>query len=218
MSETITSILPIMAGDEYRVTSPFGWRADPVTGLGNGQHKGIDLVLWRGWSALSEIRAAWDGKVTAARDGIEGFSTRASTGNYVVIDHGDGCVTRYFHLRNGSVAVARGESVTAGQAIGYMGSTGYSTGAHLHFQLELYGVPVDPLPFILGESALENAGGGGDDDGNTPEEWSADAVQWAQENGILYGDENGNLRLRDVCTREMMLTFLYRALGGGNQI
>lgn len=50
---------------------------------------------------------------------------------------------------------------------------------------------------------------------NTPSDWAADAVQWAVDNGIMYGDENGNYRLRDACTREMMLVFLYRALGGG---
>ena len=59
MAENIKGVLPVLRdGEEYRVTSPFGYRADPVTGLGNGQHKGIDLTLWKGWSALSIGRAS----------------------------------------------------------------------------------------------------------------------------------------------------------------
>ncbi len=219
MSENITSKIPILRdGDTYRVTSPFGYRADPITGLGNGQHKGIDLVLWKGWSALSSIGAAWDGVVTDIRDGVEGFDTVRSAGNRVTIDHGDGVVTKYYHLRNGSVCVSVGDHVTAGQQIGCMGSTGYSTGAHLHFQLEIFGEPTDPLPYLLGE-VPDNPAGDGEEMDNTPADWAADAVQWAEENGILYGDENGNYRLRDSCTREMMLVFLHRTVqwmqGGG---
>lgn len=219
MAEIIKSTLPILTdGGEYKVTSPFGWRPDPVTGLGNGQHKGIDLTLWKGWSALSSIGAAWDGVVTDVRDGVDGFDTVLSDGNRVTIDHGDGVVTKYYHLKNKSICVAVGDRVSAGQKIGYMGSTGYSTGAHLHFQLEIFGEPVDPLPYITGEVA-DDAAGGGDEMDNTPADWAAEAVQWAQENGILYGDENENLRLHENCTREMMLVFLHRAVqwmqGGG---
>lgn len=220
----IQSILPILGGgDTYRVTSPFGWRVDPVTGEGNGQHKGIDLVLWVGYSTVAPICAAWDGVVTFVRNSVNGFSKTQSAGNYVIIDHGDGVVTKYYHLGKGTVAVKCGETVTAGQQIGYMGSTGYSTGAHLHFQLEINGVPVDPYPFITGEvpDAADPSDGAGDGSNdieaemdNTPSEWAAEAVQWAVDNGIMYGDENGNYKLRDACTREMMLVFLYRALGG----
>lgn len=218
MAEIIKSTLPILTdGGEYKVTSPFGWRPDPVTGLGNGQHKGIDLTLWKGWSALSSIGAAWDGVVTDVRDGVDGFDTVLSAGNRVTIDHGDGVVTKYYHLKNKSICVAVGDRVSAGQKIGYMGSTGYSTGAHLHFQLEIFGEPVDPLPYLIGE--VPDAMGGGEEMDNTPADWAAEAVQWAQENGILYGDENGNLRLHENCTREMMLVFLHRAVqwmrGGG---
>lgn len=210
MAEIIKSTLPVLTGgEEYKVTSPFGWRADPVTGLGNGQHKGIDLTLWKGWSALSAIGSAWDGVVTDVRDGVDGFDTVLSAGNRVTIDHGDGVVTKYYHLKNKSICVSVGDRVTAGQQIGYMGSTGYSTGAHLHFQLEIFGEPVDPLPYLIGE--VPEAIGGGEEMDNTPADWAAEAVQWAQKNGILYGDENGNLRLHENCTREMMLVFLWRA-------
>ena len=212
---TILSVLPVLTeGTTYRVTSPFGYRTDPVTGEGGQGHKGIDLTLWRGYSALSAIGAAWDGTVTDVRDGVEGFDTVRSAGNRVTIDHGDGVVTKYYHLANGSIPVQVGDSVTAGQVIGQMGSTGYSTGAHLHFQLEIYGEPVDPQPFLLGEEDIPEESGAEMD--NIPAEWAEDAVAWAVENGILYGDENGNYRLHENCTREMMLVFLHRAVGGGS--
>ena len=135
MAEIIKSTLPVLTGgEEYKVTSPFGWRADPVTGLGNGQHKGIDLTLWKGWSALSGIGAAWDGVVTDVRDGVDGFDTVRSAGNRVTIDHGNGVVTKYYHMKNGSICVSVGDRVTAGQEIGYMGSTGYSTGAAIRLK------------------------------------------------------------------------------------
>lgn len=210
----IISTLPILTdGNTLHVTSPFGYRADPITGQGNGAHKGIDVTLWRGYSSLSEIGAAWDGTVVDVRDGVEGFDKIRSAGNRVTIDHGDGLVTKYYHMQNGSITVQIGDTVTAGQVIGYMGSTGYSTGAHLHFQLELDGEPIDPLPFLLGEDGVEDDSAAVDEMDNTPAEWAEDAVTWAANNGILYGDENGNYRLHENCTREMMLVFLYRAVG-----
>ena len=212
----ILSVLPVLTeGTTLRVTSPFGYRADPVTGEEGQGHKGIDLTLWRGYSALSGIGAAWDGTVTDVRDGVEGFDTVRSAGNRVTVDHGDGVVTKYYHLENGSIPVQIGDAVTAGQLIGRMGSTGYSTGAHLHFQLEIYGEVVDPLPFLLGEEDIPEEIPTEEMD-NVPAEWAEDAVSWAVENGILYGDENGNYRLHESCTREMMLVFLHRAVGGGS--
>ena len=213
---TILSVLPVLTeGTTYRVTSPFGYRTDPVTGEGGQGHKGIDLTLWRGYSALSAIGAAWDGTVTDVRDGVEGFDTVRSAGNRVTIDHGDGVVTKYYHLANGSIPVQVGASVAAGQVIGQIGSTGYSTGAHLPFQVEIYGEVVDPLPFLLGEEDIPEEIPTEEMD-NVPAEWAEEAVSWAVENGILYGDENGNYRLHESCTREMMLVFLHRAVGGGS--
>lgn len=198
---TIQSTLPILTdGNTYQVTSPFGVRTDPVTGSRGVRHDGIDLVLWRGWGALSQVGAAWDGIVkTVSYDG--------SRGNYVVIDHGGGVETHYYHLASGTVCVALGDHVSAGQEIGQMGSTGASTGAHLHFQLEIHGEPVDPLPYIGGEEFRETEE---TEIENKPAEWAAEAVSWAVDNGILYGDENGNLMLPQPCTREQMVTFLHR--------
>lgn len=214
--EVITSILPILEeGIQYRITSPFGMREDPFGVSAPSMHYGVDMTLWCGWAALAWVCAAWDGKVIRS-------DYDASRGNYVIIDHGEGLRTVYMHLADNTVKAAAGERVTAGQRLGYMGATGGVTGAHLHFQMEMDGVPIDPMPYITGE--VPEADGEGASDvvsgeesvlDNTPADWAREAVQWAAENGILYGDENGNYRLHEPCTREMMLVFLHRAMGGG---
>ncbi len=201
----IQSILPILTdGSEYKVTSPFGYRADPFTGK-ETPHRGVDLVLWQGYGMTSPVGAAWDGVVLKTD-----FDN--SRGHYVVIDHGEGITTEYYHLVGDSIHVYAGETVTAGQKIGYMGRTGSATGAHLHFQMEMGGVAVDPLPYVTGEEMLF---GTGDDTGeeldNVPAEWAEEAVRWAQDNGILYGDDRGNLHLHEPVTCERMLVFLHRA-------
>lgn len=193
---------------EMLVTSDFGWRIDPVTNQGNNQHKGIDLVLWLGYSSLATICAFADGVVIEAIDGIEGFDAVNQRGNYVTIDHGNGWVTKYYHLADGTLKVKVGDKVKARQPIGYMGSTGYSTGAHLHFQMELDGTPKDPKPYLTGEKKLVTEDSAKD---NEPAEWAREAVEWAKANGIIFGNENGDLMLHEPCTREMMLVFLYRA-------
>lgn len=187
----ITTVLPIMDGDKLLVTSPFGMR-------GGVPHRGIDLTLWRGWSALSYIHAAADGEVV-----YTGYDS--SRGYWIKLDHGSGVTTQYYHLIKGSITVERGQTVKAGVVIGNMGSTGNSTGAHLHFQVEVNDVPVDPLPYLLGGAPLIVQAAA---ESNTA--WSDEAVAWAQANGIIYGDGNGNLMLDEPCTRRQMVTFLHR--------
>ena len=189
-NNVITSVLPIMDGNELLVTSPFGMR-------GGTQHRGIDLTRWLGWSALSYIHAAADGTVV-----YTGYDN--SRGYWVKIDHGEGVTTQYYHLLEGSIIVYRGKIVKAGEVIGNMGNTGNSSGAHLHFQVEVNEIPVDPLPFLLGQNALISS----EFDDNTA--WSKEAVEWAMRNGIIYGDGNGNLMLEEPCTRRQMVTFLHR--------
>ena len=214
--EKIRTSLPIMDGGTLCITSDFGYRVDPITGQPNTGHKGIDLTLWLGWSALSYIHAAADGVVTEAHDG-EG--TGDSRGNWVMIDHGNGITTQYYHLKDGSVIVRRGMRVTAGQKIGYMGSTGRSTGAHLHFQIEVNGTPVDPLPFLEGAKVIAEGKStvtqtskpsASESDGNTPSDWASSSVEWAVKTGLLVGNGNGDLRLHDNMTRQQFCVLAKR--------
>ena len=203
--------VPVFVEDgDMNVTSSFGWRIDPVTGVGNNEHKGIDITR-RGGNSLATICAFADGVITEAVDGIAGFDMINQRGNYVTIDHGNGWVTKYYHLANGTLSVNVGEMVTARTPLGYMGSTGYSTGAHLHFQMEYHGTPIDPHPYLTGEKTIvtEELNMNTAQD-SVPNEWAREAVEWAQANNIIFGDGNGDLMLRQPCTREQMLVFLYR--------
>lgn len=98
-------------------------------------HKGNDYAAPTG----TPTYAAAAGTVITA-----GWSN--SAGNWVVISHGNGLVTKYMH--HSSICVSAGQRVAKGQQIGYVGSTGYSTGAHLHFQVELNGTPVNPNNYM----------------------------------------------------------------------
>ncbi len=113
------------------LSSPFGLRNDPLGG-GAGFHPGLDLA----GSSGTSIHAAADGVVVMAGD-CGGY------GNCVVIDHGGSLATLYGH--QSQVLVSVGEHVAAGEVIGLVGSTGMSTGPHLHFEVRLHGLPIDPL-------------------------------------------------------------------------
>ena len=117
------------------VSASFGNRLDPITG-GHEFHKGLDLNGEYG----SPIHAAADGIVI--RSDFDG----GGYGNVVDIDHGNGYVTRYGHCSKLLVKV--GDLVHAGDVIGKVGSTGHSTGAHLHFEVWINGQPVNPRPYL----------------------------------------------------------------------
>ena len=119
-----------------RVTSDYGTRVSPTSGA-SSNHKGIDI----GASAGATIVAAANGTVKAAN-----YSSAA--GNYVMIDHGGGLYTVYMHCS--SLAVSEGTTVSAGQTIAYVGSTGISTGNHLHFGVSLNGSYVSPWSYLKG--------------------------------------------------------------------
>ena len=117
-----------------RITSSFGDRESPTEGASTN-HKGIDI----GASSGSSVIAAASGTVV-----ISTYS--ASAGNYVMISHGAGVYSVYMHMS--SISVSSGEEVSAGQTIGAVGSTGYSTGPHLHFGIRVNGSYVNPLSYV----------------------------------------------------------------------
>lgn len=114
----------------------------------SGVHNGIDLVGTG--STLDYIVAHSDGTVVAVRKDCNAtYKTGSSYGNYVKIKHNNGYRTLYAHLKYGSVTVKVGDKVKKGQVIGYMGNTGHSFGAHLHFEVRnTNDVKIDPTPYI----------------------------------------------------------------------
>ena len=116
-------------------TSGFGVRSDPFAARA-AMHPGIDLAGPIG----TPIYATADGTVLRAGWNAGGY------GNLVEIDHGKGIATRYGHMS--AVLVSAGQHITRGQQIGRMGSTGRSTGSHLHYEVRIDGRPVNPIPFM----------------------------------------------------------------------
>lgn len=129
---SIPSIMPLQ---QPRLTSDFGMRTHPVLG-GRRKHRGIDLAAPRG----TPVYATADGIVNRAN----WFSTY---GLFVGIDHGAELETRYAHMSR--LAVAEGQWVNKGDIIGYVGSTGRSTGPHLHYEVRVSGVAVNPIPYMV---------------------------------------------------------------------
>jgi len=116
------------------ITSGFGKRASPLTGE-PGVHKGVDIANEIG----TPIRVTADGIVTYA-----GWETGYGRG--VVVEHGYGYSTRYGHCSRIEISV--GQEVKRGQIIGYVGSTGRSTGSHCHYEVRIHGIPVDPVKYL----------------------------------------------------------------------
>jgi murein DD-endopeptidase MepM/ murein hydrolase activator NlpD len=114
------------------ITSPFGWRSNPFGG-GPEFHQGLDIAAPLG----TTVTAAAAGTVIMAQ-------WYGGYGNYILIDHGGSYSTGYGHLS--AIYVSVGQTVARGQAIGAVGSTGQSTGPHLHFEIRIAGKPVDPAP------------------------------------------------------------------------
>lgn len=120
--------------DSRKVTSLFGVRIDPFTGKAT-YHAGLDI----GGNTGDPVYAAADGVITlTGRDSVHGI--------HVMIDHGRGISTRYFHLNKYIVDV--GNKVVKGQVLGELGSTGRSTGPHLHYEVSVNGKNVNPEPYI----------------------------------------------------------------------
>ncbi|WP_338467333.1 M23 family metallopeptidase [Novosphingobium sp. ZN18A2] len=129
------------------ISSSFGYRRDPFTGAASF-HPGIDFPGPTG----SPIFAAAEGKVVWA-------GPRSGYGNCVEIDHGNGLKTRYGHMSRVEAHV--GEMVKAGAEIGKIGSTGRSTGPHLHFEVRIHDRPVNPRPFLEASSSVSEEASAG---------------------------------------------------------
>ena len=131
-------------------TSGYGVRSDPFGG-GAARHMGIDLAGPVG----TPIYATADGMVSESAYNNGGY------GNLIKLDHGRGVETRYGHLS--AMLVAQGQRVTRGQLIGRMGSTGRSTGSHLHYEVRIEGRAVNPIPFMKSTDyllAMQKTGAG----------------------------------------------------------
>jgi len=135
---------------DYTIYSSFGMRLHPIHKDKNGNriykmHNGVDL----GGSYGNPIVAASSGTVIKASAPNPGANTGGvNFGNHVIIDHGGGVSTIYAHCKDLYVSV--GQEVSAGETIAACGSTGTSTGPHVHFEVRINGVPVDPKPYIVG--------------------------------------------------------------------
>ena len=117
-----------------RISDEYGWRMHPTLGV-QKLHNGIDMAAPGG----SSILAAYDGEVVTA-------AYSSSAGNYIMIDHGDGLYTIYMHAS--ALYVSKGDTVTKGQKIAAVGSTGRSTGNHLHFGVRSNGAYVNPRNYL----------------------------------------------------------------------
>ena len=133
--------------DQMRLTSSFGTRSDPFSGR-RARHNGIDIPGATG----TPIYATADGNVGRAQR-LGGY------GNYVEIEHGNAIQTRYGHMSQ--ILVEPGQRVRRGDMIGLVGSTGRSTGPHLHYEVRIAGAPVNPIPFIADDGVMVAAAGHG---------------------------------------------------------
>lgn len=197
---------------QVKITSPFGYRIHPITNK-RTMHRGVDIIPATPMPNLPHVIAHSAGRVTAA-----GYDN--SAGNFVVMQCGEGITTRYFHMLSRIVSV--GQTIPKGGRIGVMGSTGASTGAHLHFQVEDEGKPIDPEPFLYKEietmgitneqfrklyaaAKAEEAAGVASTD---PE--SVAAREWCIKCGIFKGRPEG-MQWKGQLTRQELALALYRA-------
>ena len=124
----------------YSISSPYGYRSASISGW--SFHGGIDIVIGGKSSSGVPVVAAASGTVEKVQKSYSGY------GHMVLINHGNGIKTRYAHMLPGSLTVYVGQKVSKGQQIGKIGSTGNSTGPHLHFEVIVNGSKVDPQKYV----------------------------------------------------------------------
>ncbi|MEO9021816.1 MAG: M23 family metallopeptidase, partial [Ginsengibacter sp.] len=139
---SIPAIQPVSNRDLNRIASGFGYRIDPVYGTPK-MHKGLDFAAPQG----TPIYATGDGRVKMAGFDESGY------GNHVIINNGYGYETLFGHMVR--VKVHAGEKVKRGEVIGWVGSTGKSTGPHCHYEVHVNGREVDPVYFFYNDLSPE---------------------------------------------------------------
>jgi murein DD-endopeptidase MepM/ murein hydrolase activator NlpD len=136
----IPAITPLDA-KSYYISSNYGYRTDPMTQK-RKFHAGIDLAANRG----TPVHASGKGKVVFAAYSYGGY------GNVVKVDHGDGYVSIYAHLNK--IKVKKGQEIVRGDLVGEVGSTGRSTGPHLHYEIKKDGKPINPVKYMWDDKPL----------------------------------------------------------------
>ena len=135
------SVAPVIPVKNARITSRFGYRTNPVSG-NYGFHTGLDLAAAEG----TPVSAAFYGRVAETGESDV-------WGKYVLMEHSDGLATYYCHLSE--IYVEENAVIRQGETVGLVGSTGWSTGPHLHFEIRINGVRVDPEKILYPENADE---------------------------------------------------------------
>ena len=151
-----------------------------------GFHNGIDMT------SGTTIVATARGKVTACRNSIQGYTETYASGNYVTLYHGNNVYTTYCHMKYGSVKVNVGDIVEVGQVIGEKGTTGYSTGPHLHYGVKVDGSWVDPKPYLLVTKELPQYGGTTPTPSTPTTNTTYKVGDKVRFTGVLYRDSYGN--------------------------
>ena len=193
---------------KFKVTSPRGYRTHPVTGEKGTFHKGIDLV------------GVDDTTVYSICDGTVKTAYQANgAGYYIVVTMDDGRRVFYMHLAKDSFKVINGQRVSRGQALGVMGSTGNSTGAHTHLELRPAGTTYDSLD-ITEFTGIPNKIGTYEYKEETnmkfkdvPDtHWAAKAIEELSDKGIIKGYEDGTFKPEQSVTRAEVAVMISRAL------
>lgn len=135
------SVDPVLPVKNAKITSRFGYRTNPISG-NYGFHTGLDLAASEG----TPVSAVFYGKVAE-------IGTSDVGGNYVLMEHSETLQTYYCHLSE--IYVEQGAVIRHGETVGLVGSTGWSTGPHLHFEVRINGIRVDPEPLLYPENADE---------------------------------------------------------------
>lgn len=187
----------------FKVTSPYGER----TLNGKKQnHTGIDIV------GLSDknVRSVTNGEVIVSRIITDKSNPTWQWGNYVCIKGEDGKLIYYCHLSSRNVS--KGERIHAGDIIGIMGNTGYSFGAHTHFEVRDGSLPINAADYLgikneCGEYNLLDIPSQKTDE--IPSIWASEAIEWAKNIELLRGD-GSCYKPKEPCSREEAVTLLYR--------